>query len=359
VKNLTTGKSGKVLTSTHNQVTPSISGTRVVWSQEDTTNHWTIYIKNLITGESDILNAASQTQINADISNSRVVWMQKSSSNQWNIYYKNFITGQSGKIVPSKYNQLNPSISGTGVVWSQQNALGLWTIYMKNLATGRIAKVQGSKHNQLNPSISGTRIVWEQNNTPGHYTIQLKNLATGLSGKVQTSAQSQTNADISDTRIVWIQHNSSGSSGIYVKNLALLNNSPVKNHLIIPRLGINCIIRSDTPNAYNAVYHYKDSVYPGNPGECALLGHRTTYSALFRYNNLLQNGDLVIIQNSKTKYVYRVISNGQDIRWYFHPTPLTFKKSGEPILLLFTCHPPGRAVAKWVTHCKLISTVQL
>ena len=234
-----------------------------------------------------------------------------------------------------------------------------WNIYLKNLETGKIRRVQSSNRNQFHPSISGARIVWEQHDSTGHYAVYLKNMATGQSGKVQTSTQSQGDPDISDTRIVWIQHDSSGHSAMYVKNLAPVKPIIGKNHLIIPRLGINCIIRSDTPNAYNAVYHYQTSVYPGNPGECAILGHRTTYSALFRYNNLLKNGDLVIIQNYKTKYIYSVISNGDDIRWYFHPTPLTFKKSGEKILLLFTCYPPGRAVAKWVTHCKLVSTVNL
>ena len=86
--------------------------------------------------------------------------------------------------------------------------------------------------------------------------------------------------------------------------------------LIIPKLGVKSFIRSDSVNVYNAVYHYPNSVYPGNPGECRLMAHRTTYSKLFKYINLLKVGDLVIILDYEhdLKYSYKVLSNGDDIR---------------------------------------------
>lgn len=128
--------------------------------------------------------------------------------------------------------------------------------------------------------------------------------------------------------------------------------------LIIPKLGVDCTIRSDTVNAYDAVYHYPESAGYGQPGECAILGHRTTYSGIFKNIGELKPGDEVIIKNliSKKKYVYQVTSSGDDIRWDYKSNPIRFALEGEKRLLLMTCYPPGEKSAAWITHCKLVST---
>jgi len=128
--------------------------------------------------------------------------------------------------------------------------------------------------------------------------------------------------------------------------------------LIIPKLGLDCTIRSDTVNAYNAVYRYPESVYPGQPGECGLLGHRTTYSGPFENLGSLKPGDEVIIKdlNKRKKYVYTVTSNGDDIRWDYKTNPVRFAQKGEARLLLMTCYPPGQKEAAYITHCKLVSS---
>jgi len=126
----------------------------------------------------------------------------------------------------------------------------------------------------------------------------------------------------------------------------------------IPKLGVNCGISSDTVNDYNTVYHYTESVSPGENGECGLLGHRTTYSAPFAYIRILKPGDLVIIYDeiNRKRYNYLVESNGQDIRWDYKTNPLTFETDGTPRLLLVTCYPPGQTSAAWITHCTLDSS---
>ena len=128
--------------------------------------------------------------------------------------------------------------------------------------------------------------------------------------------------------------------------------------LIIPKLEVDCSVRSDTVNAYNAVYHYPQSAAYGQPGECGILGHRTTYSGLFRNIGDLKPGDKVIIKDLilKKVYTYEVTSNGDDIRWDYKTNPVKFSLEGEPRLLLITCYPPGEKSAAYITHCKLIST---
>lgn len=128
--------------------------------------------------------------------------------------------------------------------------------------------------------------------------------------------------------------------------------------LIIPKLGVDCTIRSDTVNAYNAVYHYPESVKPGQPGECGILGHRTTYSGLFKNISSLEIGDKVIVKDStlKKEYTYSVTSNGNDIRWDYKTNPVKFAEEGEACLLIITCYPPGKKEAAYIVHCKLVST---
>lgn len=131
--------------------------------------------------------------------------------------------------------------------------------------------------------------------------------------------------------------------------------------LVIPSIGVNARINSETVNGYSTVYHYPESVDPGQNGECGLLSHRTHYSGLFRQLGSLKVGEEVIIKDYTVskKYIYKVTSNGDDIRWDYKENPISFDQSGEPRLLLVTCYPPGRKLAAYIVHCKLVSTTSL
>lgn len=128
--------------------------------------------------------------------------------------------------------------------------------------------------------------------------------------------------------------------------------------IIIPKLNVTATIRSDTVNAYNSVYHYPTSVMPGKPGECGILGHRTTYSGLFKNIASLKPGDQATIKDftQHKKYVYEVTSNGDDIRWDYKTNPIRFSQEGEARLLIVTCYPPGKKEAAWITHFKMVSS---
>ncbi|HEX3014459.1 MAG TPA: class E sortase [Methanobacterium sp.] len=131
--------------------------------------------------------------------------------------------------------------------------------------------------------------------------------------------------------------------------------------IVIPKMGVNAKINSASVNGYNTVYHYPESAEPGQNGECGLLSHRTHYSGLFRGLGTLRPGDEVIIKDYtiSKKYIYKVTSNGNDIRWDYKENPISFAQSGEPRLLLITCYPPGRKLAAYICHCKLVSTTSL
>jgi LPXTG-site transpeptidase (sortase) family protein len=131
-----------------------------------------------------------------------------------------------------------------------------------------------------------------------------------------------------------------------------------KAKLIIPKLGVSPNIYADSPNHYNAVYHYPNSAYFGTPGQCVLLGHRTTYSAILRYINLLNYGDTLIIKDYTSNKVstYKVVSH--EIVYNYNLIS-HFKLQGESDLILKSCYPVGYSYMKWVVHAVLVSTVPL
>jgi beta propeller repeat protein len=418
VKNLATGKIAKVQTSTRNQLNPSISDNRIVWSQETSSGNYAIHIKNLVTGKITRVQKSAENQIKPDISGTGIVWQQESSG-KYVIYVKSIATGTLRKVFASNQTQLNPIISGKRIVWEQYDS-GKYGVYLKNLSTGTATIVEKSSYNQLRPVISGVRMVWMQEDSSGNYTISIKDISMINPPRVIFSDPSNNTGNIPTTKLFVIKFNRlindpnpsliqlkrfGGSevpliltvrnNELYIDHSVLSTNTTytlilkpgsVKDRtgyelssthkatfttasfymglravLIIPRIGLHATIKTTSPNGYNVVYHYPNSVYPGTPGESAVLGHRTTWSAPFRYIPTLWYGDKVIVRDYKVnkQCTFRVVSNGNDIRWYFNPTPYTFKKTGDSYLLLFTCHPPGLSAAKWVVHCKLESTVPL
>lgn len=128
--------------------------------------------------------------------------------------------------------------------------------------------------------------------------------------------------------------------------------------LVIPKLGVSPNIYTDSPSHYNAVYHYPNSAYFGTPGQCVFLGHRTTYSAILRYINLLNLGDTIIIKDytDQKKSTYKVLYHNI---LYNYQLKSHFRHHGESVLILKSCYPVGYSYMKWVVHAILVSTVPL
>jgi len=136
------------------------------------------------------------------------------------------------------------------------------------------------------------------------------------------------------------------------------NLNSFKAKLVIPRMHASINIRSDTLNANNAVYHYPNSVYFGTPGECAMIGHRTTWTAPMFYIHTVRKGDLIYIYDYTAKKIctyvaqyHKVLNNGN--------VPTTFAQQGKSIIQLRTCNPPGQAYQKYLVYGTLVSTLPL
>lgn len=137
-----------------------------------------------------------------------------------------------------------------------------------------------------------------------------------------------------------------------------VNDLNFKARLIVPKLGLNALIRSDTYSAYNAVYHYPNSAYFGAPGECAIIGHRTTWSAPLRHIDQLTRNDLIIIKDYTDNkictysFMYAEVKMNYQLKRHF-------KHYGPGTLILKSCSPVGQSYAKYITYSKLLSTVSI
>lgn len=111
-----------------------------------------------------------------------------------------------------------------------------------------------------------------------------------------------------------------------------------------------------------AAGHYRDTAQIGEVGNFALAGHRRTHGNSFRFINLLEKGDQVIVETKDWWYVYEVTSHKLVL-----PTqteviaPVPDKPGEEPterMLTMTTCHSVTAGEwgndHRWITHGKLV-----
>ena len=103
--------------------------------------------------------------------------------------------------------------------------------------------------------------------------------------------------------------------------------------------------------------HYTNTAMPGEVGNLAMAGHRTTYGKPFNQIATLEKGDVVLVETKSTWYVYRV--SGHEI---VPPTqvsvllPVPNQPDVEPteaVLTMTSCHPEFSARERFVVHATL------
>lgn len=103
--------------------------------------------------------------------------------------------------------------------------------------------------------------------------------------------------------------------------------------------------------------HYIDTAMPGEVGNLAMAGHRTTYGKPFNKIAELKKHDVVLVETRQTWFVYRV--TGHQI---VPPTqvsvllPVPDEPDAEPteaVLTMTSCHPEFSARERYVVHATL------
>jgi sortase A len=102
--------------------------------------------------------------------------------------------------------------------------------------------------------------------------------------------------------------------------------------------------------------HYPKTSMPGQSGNFAVAGHRSTYGAPFFHLDQLQAGDEVAVTDrTATRHVYRVV--GQRV---VSPGALSVLDadplgSGRPTLTLTTCHPRFSNSQRLIVFAELVT----
>ncbi len=126
--------------------------------------------------------------------------------------------------------------------------------------------------------------------------------------------------------------------------------------LEIPKLDVNVIVVEGTTLAAlrAGAGHYPDTPLPGEAGNVAIAGHRTTYGRPFNRMDELRPGDKVILTTPLARHVYEIETEPfvvDPMDW----TPINEYPSGS-WLTLTSCHPEGSAAQRIVVRAKLISS---
>ncbi|MCU0267439.1 MAG: sortase [Acidimicrobiales bacterium] len=109
--------------------------------------------------------------------------------------------------------------------------------------------------------------------------------------------------------------------------------------------------------------HFPGTPFPGQAGNAALAGHRTTYKAPFNRIDELSPGDLITVQTLQGTFTYEVLPQGEATpenppsgHYIVSPTQTEIldQVEGENTLTLMACHPKYSAAQRIVVKAKLV-----
>lgn len=120
----------------------------------------------------------------------------------------------------------------------------------------------------------------------------------------------------------------------------------------IPRIGVEKAVVQGVSVAdlKKGPGHYPTTPMPGQAGNAAIAGHRTTYGAPFYNLDELQIGDPILVTTVQGSFRYEVIDTK-----IVRPSQVeVLKNSDENLLTLTTCHPRFSAAQRMVITGKLV-----
>ena len=110
----------------------------------------------------------------------------------------------------------------------------------------------------------------------------------------------------------------------------------------IPRIGVDNVVVEGVglDQLKRGPGHYQETPLPGQKGNSAIAGHRTTYGAPFHNVDKLENGDQIIVQTMQGEFVYEIdsVTDGEHLIVKPNRTDVIEDK-GDNRLTLTACHP--------------------
>jgi sortase A len=130
----------------------------------------------------------------------------------------------------------------------------------------------------------------------------------------------------------------------------------------IPKLGVEVlVVEGTTPSALRAgAGHYVETPLPGEAGNVAIAGHRTTYGRPLNRMDELKPGDVVELETPFEVFTYRAMEpfDGHPNPWVVAPTQYDVVGQGVQgnFLTLTTCHPKGSARQRLIMRFELVDS---
>ena len=122
-------------------------------------------------------------------------------------------------------------------------------------------------------------------------------------------------------------------------------------HIRIPAIGVDKIVVEGValPDLKKGPGHYPESPLPGQEGNAAIAGHRTTYGAPFNRIDELVPGDEITVETVQGEFTY-VVKEQQIVS----PTSVeVLEDKGDNRLTLTACHPKYSARQRIVVVAQL------
>jgi sortase A len=138
--------------------------------------------------------------------------------------------------------------------------------------------------------------------------------------------------------------------------------------IIMPSLGVDALVVEGTsPAALRAgAGHYPNTPLPGEVGNVAIAGHRTTYGRPFSRIDELELGDEIRLKTPLATHRYRVVGHPAGAArpcptgacWIVAPNDWSVvAPTDEAMLTLTTCHPKGSARERLIIRAQLVESV--
>jgi sortase A len=129
----------------------------------------------------------------------------------------------------------------------------------------------------------------------------------------------------------------------------------------IPAIGTDTIVVEGTSlKALNTgAGHYPTSPLPGEVGNVAIAGHRTTYGKPFARQDELKPGDKIFLDTPFAKHTYEVVPafGGHANPWITSGDDWSVADATpDAMLTLTTCHPKGSDAQRLVARAKLLKS---
>lgn len=132
--------------------------------------------------------------------------------------------------------------------------------------------------------------------------------------------------------------------------------------LRLPKIDVSVlVVEGTTPSALRAgAGHYVDTPLPGEPGNVAIAGHRTTYGRPFNRLDEMGPGDIAELETPFQIFTYRAVEPfaGHANPWVVVPTDygVVGPEGVQRGLTLTTCHPKGSAAQRLIMRFELVGS---